>query len=144
MNRTFNTATLIAAAALTLSATAAYGQNKLTADIPFEFRVNGSTLPAGQYEIDRLHLGSYPSILKVTSVETGRGIAVVASSRIYPYAGRAEQRPHIEFRCIQSGCSIRELWDNETGFAFNAPASNAVETERRAMVYLTHGPAAGQ
>ena len=51
MKSTTNRFMFITAATFALSVSAAYGQDKLYADVPFSFSVGGTTLPAGHYEV---------------------------------------------------------------------------------------------
>jgi hypothetical protein len=61
---------LIAAIGGVLSAAAAYGQTKITAEIPFSFRTAAGVQAAGQYAV--IPAGLVGDVLANQSVETGR------------------------------------------------------------------------
>lgn len=121
----------LSAAALTL-ATLAQAQSRGAVEIPFSFKVNGVTMPAGNYEIDRPN-SSVQGVLLLTD---GRH-RTFASGMETPVAGNREAARMI-FSCRESsGCSLIQLWDEYgVGVQFSAPKQTSAETERRAVVSL--------
>lgn len=87
-NRTFATLGLLAL----LATTSAFGQSRQTADIPFEFRVGNTVMPAGQCEA-RQSASGVPNML-ILKCWPGRG--VVAVSILTEKVGRYEARNEAE------------------------------------------------
>ena len=58
-----------------LTAASAFGQQRVVADIPFEFSMANKAMPAGHYEVI-----STPSLLMVRSYTAGAGALCAASS----------------------------------------------------------------
>lgn len=141
MNRNINCLKMIAAAALTLGVSAAYGQGKLTANIPFEFKAGGATMPAGSYELTRIEsLGGKPA-MKMADSDSKHAVALLSS---YSVSGKGSEAARMIFACGTSGCELAQIWTGEeTGMAFTRH-KKAAETERMAVVKLTPNTAVGE
>jgi len=124
--------TLIAAA-LTLAASTAFGQDKdTTATIPFAFRAVGNDLPAGSYRI----LPASGSItLRLENVDTGKSVFIHAKA---PISASQTERPRLIFQCGgEEGCALATLWSGaDSGLEFATPKLTANQRERRETVYL--------
>jgi hypothetical protein len=104
---------LFAAAALSLG-TAAYGQNILTANVPFAFGVRGeAAASAGHYTVRLENNGGAP-IAQIRDSVTGRGVVSIAT-RLEGKPG-ADIAPHLVFRCTEAGCQLSEIWTRTGGF----------------------------
>ena len=68
--------TLSVIATLSIAVFAALN-NKITANVPFDFMVNGKTLPAGHYTVES---GSIQSVLVIRSWETKQAASAVTQS----------------------------------------------------------------
>ncbi len=103
--KALNTRMMIFAAGAVAAAGMAYGQDRLKADIPFDFRLAHVTLPAGSYTFDRLMDPSGVDKIRVTG----------ASSRLtvmsLPMDGnrKAAGKPSAVFACNDQGCALSEL-----------------------------------
>ena len=95
----------LTAAALTLG-TAAYAQTRLIAEVPFSFRVNGSVLPAGNYDIGPSTPGTL-SVLKLADRHSHKSALVLANG-----ANEGEKgRQRLIFRCGDvTGCALIQAW----------------------------------
>ena len=120
---------LFAAAALSLG-TAAYGQDILTANIPFAFRASTGSVSAGHYTIRVENHGS-GYITQVRDRNTGRGVISFANRLDN---GGAALAPHLVFRCAETGCQLSEIW-TLTG-CFSVPVKHLREREYLASVPL--------
>ncbi len=128
--------TLTTAAMLTVLATAAYAQNNLTAKIPFAFRVAGSDLPAGRYEVAPASQGLHTSgTMQLRNMETGKSIFISSKA---PTTQKSDDRPRLIFQCAaEEGCTLATLWSGTgTGLTFPTPPLTAAQRERRETIYL--------
>jgi hypothetical protein len=71
-----------------------YAQTKATASIPFEFTVQNTTLPAGDYTMSRASTNG--GVMSIRNVETKKEILVLASSGDTGYR-RAEDKNVVVF-----------------------------------------------
>jgi hypothetical protein len=124
---------LLLTAALTLSAAAAYGQNQVTANIPFQFRTMAGVQAAGEYKV--VPAAQEGSILKLENVQTKQS----------SYMGMGTQdgnlgngRARLTFRCgDESGCILSGITMGDgRGWSIRTPRMKANEPEHVAVVYL--------
>lgn len=115
------------AAALTIVATMAFGVaglhaqilGEVTAKVPFEFNVENTRLPAGDYIIAPTDDASVP-VLEVTSADGKVGIFVT------PLSTQVKQLPKISelvFDKIGNHYFLREIWveASQLGYTFDKP-----------------------
>jgi hypothetical protein len=123
----------LSAAMLTLASTAAYGQQPMTANIPFAFRAVGSDLPAGRYRVDRA-TGNYDAV-QLRNMDTGKSVFV--PSKVSATEAK-NARPRLIFQCGgEEGCALEKLWSGQgSGLEFSTPALTAAQRERRETIYL--------
>jgi hypothetical protein len=121
---------LLLTAALTLSVAAAYGQNRVSANIPFSFQTVAGVQPAGQYAVSQVG-----EVNKLTNVETGKasllGIGV-------PEDNNRSKPAQFVFTCgSESGCALTsvQLADGRS-WSYKAPRLKPSEVEHVAVVYL--------
>jgi hypothetical protein len=138
MKSTTNRFMFITAATLALSVSAAYGQNTMSADVPFSFSVAGKTMPAGHYQvIDRAAQSGSP-ILAVSNVKSHESAVVVATNRLYAADVKGNTASRLTFACRASGCYLKEVWkQGNGGVAFRAPKLSPGERERMATIYFS-------
>ena len=88
--KTLKTTILSVGALALLGASGIYAQTKATAEIPFEFTVQHTTLPAGEYTL------SAPSkshdVMSIENVETRKTILVLAPSNVSEYKGAKDRK----------------------------------------------------
>jgi hypothetical protein len=103
---------LFAAAALSLG-TVAYGQNTLSADVPFAFRMAGGPTAAGHYTV---YLDSTASgkIVRINNQQAHRS-ALSLANRLDSYSNKAIA-PRLVFRCAKAGCQLSEVWTPDGGY----------------------------
>jgi len=121
---------LFAAAALSLG-TVAYGQNNLSADVPFAFRGPAGTASAGHYTV-RLESNGGGYVAQIRNRVTGHGV-ITFTNRLYSKAGAAIA-PRLVFRCAETGCQLSEIWTLDGGFSL--PVKHVRDPEYVASVPL--------
>src|ERR1022692_3546083 len=106
--KTLKTIILSAGAVALLGASGLYAQTKATADIPFEFTAQNTTLPAGEYTMSSastthgvmlIRNGEYTmssaatthGVMLIRNVETRKAILVLASSSASGYRGTGDK-----------------------------------------------------
>jgi hypothetical protein len=131
MKSTLNS--LIIAAAVTLSAAAAYGQQtKLTVNVPFAFKTASGMQAAGEYAIKPATASEVVMVLE--NRQTGRGTMLGIGA---PETGR-DKDAKLVFRCgDESGCALTSVWVGDgRGWSYKAPKLKPSENERIAVVYF--------
>jgi hypothetical protein len=120
---------LLTAAGFALIAAAAYGQTRLTANVPFSFRTIAGVQPAGQYAV--VHDGDVTKLENLaTRKATWVGIGVLDKND-QPNA------PRLVFTCgNESGCALTGV-RSEDGreWHFQAPKLKPSEEARVAVIY---------
>jgi hypothetical protein len=105
-----------------LAAASAFGQHRLTADIPFEFHVGTRVMPAGQYDM-RPIFGNNESAWLISCYECG------ATTGAQPYrAGEAHIEGRLIFHKYGGTYFLSEWWSSDSGVRFALPESK-VERE---------------
>lgn len=87
--KTLKTIILSAGAVALLGASGLYAQTKTTANIPFEFTVQNTTLPAGEYTMSAASVSH--DLMLMRNVETSKAIEVLASSSGSGYRNTQDQ-----------------------------------------------------
>ena len=128
---------LTTAAGLTLSAafllTAAYGQTRIVANVPFSFATAAGTQPAGKYAI--APVSTTAGIMKLENVETRQSSMLGIGA---PSGNPSDKAPRLVFRCCsESGCTLSEVkLGDGRGWSYKAPHLKPSENERIAVVYF--------
>jgi len=117
-----------------LSAAAAYGQTKITAEIPFSFRTAAGVQPAGQYAVIPANLDD--DVLAIQSIETGRSTLLGMGAR----DSANDTRPRLVFHCgSEGGCALTGVWMSDgRRWAFKTPKIKPSEQEHVAVVYFNN------
>jgi len=131
MKKNFSRNLILAAAALAFGS-AAYGQSKVTATIPFTFRASDGAHPAGTYAVL-----SKPgdAVLQLRNESNGHSINLPIGNP--EGGGSGEARPRLVFHCQDDGgCVLAQVWTaNGKGFSYPAPQVTAPKTESAVVVY---------
>ena len=121
---------LVITAGFALSAAAAYGQDRVVANIPFAFQAGGKVQTAGQYAVTRQGAATVlQNVATRTSVVAGLGIPEDAGSK---------QPPALVFTCGgESGCALTQVrMADGHAWKFKAPSLKPYETARVEVVRL--------
>jgi len=114
---------------------AAYGQDSLTANIPFAFQIRGSEMAAGNYSVSPMTQKSGIPVMRVRNRATGEGKLILVQNSATDVKGAS---PRLIFRCGDlSGCALAKVWTaGGYGWELPMPRLNADERERLAVVFL--------
>jgi hypothetical protein len=131
MKKNFNRTLILAAAALAFGA-AAYGQDKITANIPFTFRASDGAHPAGTYAVISR---SGDPVLQLRNEANGHSVNLKIGTP--EGGGSGDARPRLVFHCQDDGgCVLAQVWTaNGGGFSYPAPPVIAPKTESAVVVY---------
>jgi hypothetical protein len=109
---------IVTASAGLLMSGVALAQDVMTANVPFEFQFGGKKLPAGEYKVDTsraAHTGIV--VLRENATEeTGISIGAPGGAGVI-----GENRPHLVFRCGESGCVLNQIWTSAAEYQYSAP-----------------------
>jgi hypothetical protein len=125
--------TLIVACTIAVPAVHAQSQKMLTANVPFDFSVNGKQLASGEYQIEQV--GD-----RATMIETRDGHFKVIG--LYAYAGPSKaNETKLVFHKVGDRYFLAEIWSSNRGQGLAVPESN-LEKEIRASNRESGGGAA--
>src|SRR5580693_78760 len=93
---------IVFAAGVIAFGTVAFGQTRMTAEIPFAFHTASGTLPAGTYELRETQTGGFPHMVILRNVATHKG--GFAGNPMYNPYRTAASGAVVEFACIDSNC----------------------------------------
>ena len=86
-------------------------QNAETAEIPFDFHVGKSSLPAGSYSVTKDNIGDY---LQIRNMDTQNSILLTFQGRETP-----QNDAHLTFRCYSGDCFLSAVWmPGNPGYSF--------------------------
>ena len=98
--------TLVGVLSLLLVAGSAFAQSgQIRANIPFNFTVSRSTLPAGNYSVSTT--GGTDSILVIQGVD-GKAVKLVGSHHVQ--ASKLSDRTKLVFRCYGDRYFLAQVW----------------------------------
>jgi len=127
--------TLMLTAVVVMLGAAAYGQDNLTAKVPFAFQIRGTELAAGNYSVSPMAQKNGFPVMHVRNRATGQSNLILAQNRAADVKGGS---PRLIFRCGDlSGCSLATIWTaGGYGWELPVPRLSADERERFAVVFL--------
>jgi hypothetical protein len=97
---------VFAASAIAFGAVA-FGQTRMTAEIPFAFHTARTTLPAGTYEITDLQTGGNHHVVILWNTGSQKG--TFAGNSMYNAYRTAPGRSVVEFACVEDVCSLKAI-----------------------------------
>jgi len=105
--KTVNHIALLLAAAI--GTTGLYAQNKVVANVPFDFTVKGQKMPAGKYEVTRDF--AKPDTIQLSSLDEGRSVLLVTYRAMQTEPGTAA--PRMVFNQYGDRYFFSELWTSD-------------------------------
>ena len=111
---------------------AAFGQTRMTAQIPFAFRTANGTLPAGTYEIDETHNGGSNHVVILRNTASQK--AAFAGYPMYNEYRKAPGAPVVEFACVDGDCSLKAIRTASSSLEYNAPGKSRHDETKVAVV----------
>jgi hypothetical protein len=131
MKRTASILTGLSLAVLSFvaSAHAQYNQ-RMTANIPFEFTTGNTSLPAGQY--DFLRTGD--NILQVRD-RNGRSVFTMASASVQ--ANQLPEKSMLKFVIVDGRHVLIQIWNERTSMGYEfVDRQSSLELARRAAIHV--------
>jgi hypothetical protein len=107
--RSILTKTLSGAVAAILLTAGTAAADVLEANVPFPFVVNGKTLPAGQYTIERA--GASNSVLLIRG-EHGHDVAVFVGTRPADKQSPSGNIPALQFKRHEDQITLSAVWES--------------------------------
>ena len=120
---------ITAALALTGVASMASAQ-QMKSDIPFPFRVSGTLMPAGSYQISETNNSGRP-IFYVRNMDTNRPVMLLPEQNIGTLRGSTDTK--LVFRCGASGCALAQIWTGSAWGAYSVHTPKEVERAELTM-----------
>ena len=100
--------------------TVAFGQTAAVAEIPFGFHTTNGTLPAGTYKFKRVSTGGTPTAMVVQNTTSGES-HMAGIPRWEPATNGQTLKPHVEFACAGSDCTLKSITTSEGRLVYTAP-----------------------
>ena len=126
MKTTANRLIVFAVSALALG-TAAFGQTRMTAEIPFAFRTVSGTLPAGAYNISDVRASAVQHMVYIQNIASGKG--AFAGHPTFDLYKRTTGAPIVEFACVNGDCALRAIRTLDGVMEYSLPKSWKSEKE---------------
>jgi hypothetical protein len=104
--KTLKTIVLTLVAMALLAPLGAYAQNRAEANIPFDFTVQGVTLPAGHYDLQRVSIGS--DVIQIQNLDTGKEIMAFCPGAMSSYRGK--DKGELVFHRYGEEYFFSEIW----------------------------------
>ena len=124
----------VLAASAVAFGTVAFGQVKLTADIPFAFHTAVGSLPAGKYEFNRSTGAGGASTVMIRSTATWKSYFVGNGNR--NDFVRATNSPNIEFVCGKNDCTLRAVRTGQGSIEYAAPRKSKDPEKSLAVISI--------
>jgi len=125
---------IVLAASAIAFGTVAFGQTRMTAEIPFAFHTLNATLPAGTYEVREAQLGGNPHLVMLRNAASNKtsmlGGAVFNSYRTSP-SGAA-----IDFVCKDGSCSLKAIRSSWSSLEYATPNRGRDKEKSMAVVSI--------
>ncbi|HKD05842.1 MAG TPA: hypothetical protein VKB79_08065 [Bryobacteraceae bacterium] len=127
-----------AAGAMLLGASA-FGQNVMTANIPFAFHANGTTMPAGSYRIGTSNDHGGTAVIQLRDADANKSALAVGAP--LNFKDVPDQAPHLVFHCKDSGgCDLRQVCMPYATYSYPSKAKDRAD-DRVASIPLTNNKA---
>ena len=108
------------------------GRKLLIANVPFQFNVGDTTLPAGEYIIAQTNPASDGAVLQIKTKDGSRSLLVQMS----PIAGKVADASTLIFRRYGNKYFFCQAWIDGDSEGLSAPGSRAERATRKEMEAL--------
>jgi hypothetical protein len=113
---------IVFAASAIAFGTVAFGQTRMTAEIPFAFRTVSASLPAGNYEVRETSVGASFHMMSLWNTATQKGVFV--GNPIYNPYRRAASGTQLEFVCMDRKCSLKAIRSVNASLEYPTPGKS--------------------
>ncbi len=111
---------VLAASALAFG-TVAFGQTRMTADIPFAFHTVSGNLPAGTYVITETSVGAASHVVILRNTASQK--TSFAGNPTYNVWRKAADGAVLEFACVERNCSLKAIRTTSVSLEYVVPKS---------------------
>jgi len=132
MKRNYVRMLVVSFGAAVLAAASHADSDRLVVDVPYDFVVNGKTLPAGKYNVSR-STENNPRVLSISGVDNHA--SAVALSTAMDQA--RDSRPHITLRRTGDQAVLTKIQTGEHVFTFPVARQSSQPTAPAQDAYLT-------
>jgi len=120
---------------------AAQGLSSIVVDVPFDFIVNGKTLPAGKYRVHRA-LVDADTVLYINKVGSDEGTSFTTNAAI---SLSTPNKTALIFHHYGSEHYLAEIWTGSNNIGYRLPVSRAEQAAARvARTGQLNGPSNGR
>lgn len=128
--KNFTSKLMVAALALTGVASLASAQ-RLKSEVPFPFRVSGTLMPAGTYQISESE-GASGRIFNMLNTDVHRPVIVLPGANLGVNTNYSDAK--LVFRCGAAGCALAEIWTGKMLGAYAVPTPKRTTHEEISML----------
>lgn len=129
---------IVFAASAIAFGTVAFGQSRMTAEIPFAFHTVSGSLPAGTYEIRETQLGGNAHVVFLRNTVTHKG--TLAGTPVYNEYRKSASGAVVEFVCDGRNCSLSAIRTVSSSLEYATPHKSK-DGEKMAVVAVAIKPA---
>ena len=109
---------MVAAMAFGAVASVASAQ-AMKSEVPFAFRVAGTVMPAGTYQITDQRGSSGVAIFRLVNTDVNRPVLAMPNSNLGPRVASSDAK--LVFQCGASGCTLAQIWTGNMLGAYSFP-----------------------
>jgi len=125
---------IFAAAVTTVTATA----QGMKANVPFDFKLSGKTLPAGKYSVAPMPGIGNPYVVRVLNAETKEAAVAVSHVALDRNVSPSVNEGVLIFKCHTGGCALAQVHTpGSVARAFMTPPAKGGERERTVAVRIS-------
>lgn len=117
--------------------TVAFGQTRMTAEIPFAFHTLNATLPAGTYELRETSTAAGSHMVLLRNVAAQK--SAFAGNSIYDAYRTASHGAVVEFVCEERNCSLKAIRTSSASLEYPTPHKSR-DGEKMAVVSIALKP----
>lgn len=129
-------ATIVLVGSLAVSAKAQIGSQTQLANIPFQFSVNGKTLPAGEYLVRQINQESASVVLQIRSCDGHAGAMIQMDS----VTGKVQESAKLLFHRYGNQYFFAQAWTPGRADGLEARKSRAERAAQRELASLGSKP----
>ena len=114
--------------------TVAFGQTRMTAEIPFAFHTVRGTLPAGTYEVSDVSLAGVPHLVVLRN-KASQQTAVAGNATFNAYR-KADGKSSLVFSCVEHNCALTAIRTSGYSLEYRAPRISRNEEGKMAVISI--------
>jgi hypothetical protein len=118
--------------------TVAFGQSRMTAEIPFAFHTLNATLPAGTYEVRETQVGGSSHLVLLRNAASNK--TSMLGGAVFNTYRTAANGAAIEFACKDGSCSLRAIRSSWSSLEYATPNKGRDKEKSMAVVSIALKP----